>query len=64
MLDLGRRLQAYAEREKVFLHGFENTAPGEGHWNARGHAAAARAMAGWVCRQLGAGGAGEGAPEP
>ena len=53
VLPLAPALQKVAEREKVFLHGFPNTAPGEGHWNERGHAAAAREMAGWVCGLLG-----------
>jgi hypothetical protein len=52
VLTLAPALQRVAEREKVFLHGFPNTAPGEGHWNERGHAAAATEMAGWVCGQL------------
>jgi hypothetical protein len=52
VLALAPALQRVAEREKVYLHGFPNTAPGEGHWNERGHAAAARAMAGWVCSEL------------
>jgi hypothetical protein len=52
VLTLAPALQRYAERERVFLHGFPNTGPGEGHWNARGHAAAAAAMAGWVCEHL------------
>jgi hypothetical protein len=49
VLTLGRPLRVYAERNQVFLHGFPNAELGEGHWNERGHAAAARAMAGWVC---------------
>jgi hypothetical protein len=52
VLTLAPELQRRAEREKVFFHGFANTEPGEGHWNARGHAAAAAAMAGWVCERL------------
>jgi len=52
VLTLAPALQRLAEREKVFLHGFPNTAPGEGHWNERGHAAAAAEMAAWVCRLL------------
>jgi len=55
VLALAPALQRVAERENVFLHGFPNTAPGEGHWNVRGHAAAAREMAGWVCGMLGDG---------
>lgn len=53
VLALAPALQRTAEREKAFLHGFANTAPGEGHWNERGHAAAAAEMAEWVCGQLG-----------
>ena len=52
VLLLAPELQRQAERGKVFFHGLPNTAPGEGHWNARGHAAAAAAMAGWVCRRM------------
>lgn len=55
VLLLAPELQRQAEREKVFFHGFPNAANGalgEGHWNARGHAAAAQAMAGWVCGEL------------
>lgn len=52
VLDLGPPLQQLATRRHVFLHGFANTAPGEGHWNARGHAAAAALIASWVCRDL------------
>lgn len=52
VLALAPALQRLAGREQVFLHGFANTAPGEGHWNERGHAAAAGEMAGWVCRLL------------
>jgi hypothetical protein len=53
-LALAPPLQELATRERVFLHGFANTAPGEGHWNARGHAAAAPLVAGWLCRMLAA----------
>jgi len=52
VLVLAPALQRVAEREKAFLHGFPNTGPNEGHWNARGHAAAAAVMAGWVCARL------------
>jgi hypothetical protein len=48
VLDLGPPLAALAERGHVFLHGFANTPPGEGHWNARGHAAAAPLIAAWL----------------
>ncbi len=48
-LPLTAPLREIAEREKVYLHGFPNTAPGEGHWNARGHQAAAREIGRWLC---------------
>jgi hypothetical protein len=54
VLTLAPELLRAAERGKLFLHGSANTAAGEGHWNARGHAAAAAAMAGWVCERLAA----------
>jgi hypothetical protein len=42
-------LREIAERKKIYLHGFPNTAPGEGHWNARGHEEAAREIGRWLC---------------
>jgi hypothetical protein len=52
VLDLAPPLQRLAVRDRVFLHGFANTAPGEGHWNERGHAAAAALIADWLCREV------------
>jgi hypothetical protein len=52
VLDLGPPLQQLAVREHVYLHGSANTAPGEGHWNQKGHAAAAPLIADWLCREL------------
>jgi len=48
-LALAPPLREIATREKVFLHGFPNTAPGEGHWNARGHRESAREIGRWLC---------------
>jgi hypothetical protein len=48
-LALAPPLRELATREKVYLHGFTNTAPGEGHWNARGHRAAAKEIGRWLC---------------
>lgn len=42
-------MQRYADKHGVFLHGFENTKPGEGHWNAEGHRLAARLAADAIC---------------
>jgi lysophospholipase L1-like esterase len=52
VLTLAPEMQRLAERDRVFFHGFANTGENEGHWNARGHQAAAAAMAGWVCERL------------
>jgi hypothetical protein len=35
----------YAESHNVFLHGFPNTSPGQGHWNEEGHRLAAEICA-------------------
>lgn len=48
-LALAPALREIATPEKVYLHGFSNTAPGEGHWNARGHKEAAREIGKWLC---------------
>lgn len=38
-------MQRYADKHGVFLHGFDNTRLGEGHWNAEGHRLAAQIAA-------------------
>ena len=52
VLGLARPLQRIADSEGVFLHGFENTEPGTGHWNADGHRRAGELMAEEVRRLL------------
>ncbi|HVT59906.1 MAG TPA: SGNH/GDSL hydrolase family protein [Thermoanaerobaculia bacterium] len=52
VLNLAPPLQELASRQHLFLHGFANTRPGEGHWNARGHAAAAPLVAAWLGAEL------------
>ena len=48
VINLAPLLQAYAERNDVFLHGFENMVLGFGHWNREGHRAAGDAIAEWL----------------
>ncbi|HUG67339.1 MAG TPA: SGNH/GDSL hydrolase family protein [Pirellulaceae bacterium] len=43
------RMASYAEEHDVFLHGFENTALGTGHWNAAGHRVAGEIIAADFC---------------
>ena len=47
-LDLAEPMQAYADQNKVFLHGFGSD-PGNGHWNATGHRVAAELIAQHLC---------------
>ena len=50
VLNLAQPLQAYAEEEQVFLHGFENTSLGGGHWNKEGHRLAGQMIAQKLCQ--------------
>jgi hypothetical protein len=52
VLNLAQPFQAYAEENQVFLHGFENTTMGEGHWNSEGHQLAGQLIARRICQQL------------
>jgi hypothetical protein len=49
-LDLVAPMQAYADQNKVFLHGFEGDL-GNGHWNATGHRVAADLIAQKLCQK-------------
>ncbi len=42
-------LRAFADANKAYLHGFENTRLGMGHWNEAGHRAGGEALAKAVC---------------
>jgi hypothetical protein len=52
VLNLAPPMQKYADSHHAFLHGFPNTKPGEGHWNAEGHRVAGRLIAAWMCQYL------------
>jgi hypothetical protein len=47
-LDLAQPMQAYADQNRVFLHGFGSDI-GNGHWNANGHKLAAELIAQKLC---------------
>lgn len=47
-LDLAEPMQAYADQNRVFLHGFGSNI-GNGHWNATGHRLAAELIAQKLC---------------
>jgi hypothetical protein len=42
-------LQRIAADEHVYLHGFDNSVMGEGHWNEAGHRNAATIIANGLC---------------
>lgn len=44
-LPLAPRMLPYAEKKKAYLHGFANSALGEGHWNEEGHRLAGELIA-------------------
>ena len=52
VLNLAQPFQIYAERKNVFLHGFENSGFGGGHWNAAGHQLAGQMIASRLCQEL------------
>jgi hypothetical protein len=49
VLSLAMPFQAYADAHGVFLHGFDNTALGKGHWNEDGHRLAGNLIARRLC---------------
>jgi len=52
LLPLAPRMATYAESRGVVLHGFSNSAPGIGHWNAAGQRLAVELLGPVVCRTL------------
>ncbi|MGE0787802.1 MAG: SGNH/GDSL hydrolase family protein [Sandaracinaceae bacterium] len=57
VLSLVTPLGTYALEHRAYLHGFENTEWGAGHWNAEGHRVAGERIGRWLCARLGANGA-------
>lgn len=52
VLTLAPLFQSYADQHHVFLHGFENSGIGTGHWNKEGHRLAGELIAQNVCANL------------
>lgn len=52
VLNLAPLFQSHAESHQVFLHGFENSGVGRGHWNKAGHHLAGRLIAQTLCSDL------------
>ncbi|HTT74608.1 MAG TPA: SGNH/GDSL hydrolase family protein [Candidatus Binataceae bacterium] len=55
VLTLAEPLAQYAQKHHVFLHGFDNTPTGFGHWNATGHAQAGALITQKLCSMIEAG---------
>lgn len=49
IISMYRPLGDYAEKNKVFVHGFRNTPPGFGHYNELGHRIVGETAASWLC---------------
>ncbi len=52
VLNLAPPFQTYAEKNGVFLHGFDTTNLGKGHWNNEGHRLAGKMITEYVCKNL------------
>ncbi len=52
VLNLPQPFQAYAEEYQIFLHRFQNTTMGRGHWNTEGHQLVNQMIAQNICREL------------
>ncbi|WP_339390549.1 SGNH/GDSL hydrolase family protein [Crocosphaera watsonii] len=49
VLSLAPLFQSHADKNQVFLHGFDNTIMGSGHWNKSGHKLAGEMISEKVC---------------
>lgn len=52
VINLAEKLQKYAEKNKIFLHGFENNVMGEGHWNELGHKISSNIISKEFCKNF------------
>jgi len=52
VVNLAEPMGRYASKNRVYLHGFDNTQLGVGHWNVEGNRVAAEIAAPAICSQL------------
>ena len=50
VINLAEKMKRYAEKNETFLHGFENTVMGEGHWYNLGHKIASQIISKQICQ--------------
>ena len=52
VINLANKMKNYAEKNQIFLHGFNNNVMGQGHWNLAGHKIASQIISKKVCKAL------------
>jgi hypothetical protein len=52
VFNLAKPMQEYADKNQVFLHGFDNTRMGVGHWNKQGHQLAGKLITEKLCQHV------------
>jgi hypothetical protein len=52
VINLAEKMKNYAEKNRIFLHGFANTVMGKGHWNLAGHKIASQIISKKMCKFL------------
>lgn len=52
VIELAEPLQRIATEQHIYLHGFENSVMGEGHWNEAGHWHAAKILGDQLCGRV------------
>lgn len=52
VIELAEPLQRIATQQQIYLHGFENSVMGEGHWNEAGHWQAAKILGDELCAKV------------
>jgi hypothetical protein len=52
VFNLAKPMQEYADKNQVYLHGFDNTRMGVGHWNKEGHQLAGKLITEKLCQPI------------
>jgi hypothetical protein len=52
VFNLAKPMQEYADKNQVYLHGFDNTRMGVGHWNKQGHQLGGKLISEKLCQKI------------
>ena len=52
VFNLAKLMQEYADKNQVYLHGFDNTRMGVGHWNKEGHQLGGKLISEKLCQKI------------